>query len=87
MKLSDVAKKQVDAYNYENVKLGIWITLDFLLLFLNLVLLLKKIKLHKDPVKINEPLKINGSLFLFYGSGIIQDLHDPLFKFFRTAPD
>lgn len=44
MKLSDVAKKQVDAYNYENVKLGIWITLDFLLLFLNLVLLLKKNK-------------------------------------------
>ncbi len=52
MKLSDAAKKQVDAYNYENVKLGIWITLDFLLLFLNLVLLLKKIKLHKDLVKI-----------------------------------
>lgn len=44
MKLSDAAKKQVDAYNYENVKLGIWITLDFLLLFLNLVLLLKKNK-------------------------------------------
>jgi hypothetical protein len=44
MKLSDAAKKQVDAYNYENTKLGIWITLDFLLLFLNLVLLLKKSK-------------------------------------------
>lgn len=44
MKLSDVAKKQVDAYNYENTKLGIWITLDFLLLFLNLVLLLRKNK-------------------------------------------
>ncbi|MFZ4930034.1 hypothetical protein [Chryseobacterium sp. Mn2064] len=44
MKLSDAAKKQVDAYNYENTKLGIWITLDFLLLFLNLVLLLKKNK-------------------------------------------
>ncbi|MGN7864955.1 hypothetical protein [Chryseobacterium sp. 22458] len=44
MKLSDAAKKQVDAYNYENVKLGIWIALDFLLLFLNLVLLLKKNK-------------------------------------------
>lgn len=41
MKLSDAAKKQVDAYNYENTKLGIWITLDFLLLFLNLSLLLK----------------------------------------------
>ena len=44
MKLSDAAKKQVDAYNYENTKQGIWITLDFLLLFLNLVLLLKKNK-------------------------------------------
>lgn len=44
MKLSEAAKKQVDAYNYENTKLGIWITLDFLLLFLNLVLLLKKNK-------------------------------------------
>ncbi|WP_213280439.1 hypothetical protein [Chryseobacterium indologenes] len=44
MKLSESAKKQVDAYNYENTKLGIWITLDFLLLFLNLVLLLRKNK-------------------------------------------
>ncbi|PWN60643.1 hypothetical protein C1638_019400 [Chryseobacterium oncorhynchi] len=44
MKLSDAAKKQVDAYNYENTKLGIWIALDFLLLFLNLALLLKKNK-------------------------------------------
>ncbi|KAA2224395.1 hypothetical protein [Chryseobacterium sediminis] len=44
MKLSESAKKQVDAYNYENTKLGIWITLDFLLLFLNLVLILKKNK-------------------------------------------
>lgn len=44
MKLSDAAKKQVDAYNYENTKLGIWITLDFLLLFLNLVLLFRKNK-------------------------------------------
>ncbi|MBE4947613.1 hypothetical protein [Chryseobacterium culicis] len=44
MKLSEIAKKQVDAYNYENTKLGIWITLDFLLLFLNLVLLVRKNK-------------------------------------------
>lgn len=44
VKLSDIAKKQVDAYNYENAKLGIWVTLDFLLLFLNLVLLLRKNK-------------------------------------------
>ncbi|TZF99790.1 hypothetical protein FW781_07635 (plasmid) [Chryseobacterium panacisoli] len=44
MKLSESAKKQVDAYNYENTKLGIWIALDFLLLFLNLALFLKKNK-------------------------------------------
>jgi hypothetical protein len=41
-RLSDLAKKQVEAYNYENVKVGIWVTLDFLLLFLNLVLLVRK---------------------------------------------
>ncbi|GEN66760.1 MULTISPECIES: hypothetical protein [Chryseobacterium] len=46
VKLSEAAKKQVDAYNYENTKLGIWISLDFLLLFLNLVLLLRKNKSH-----------------------------------------
>lgn len=44
VKLSDKAKKQVEAYNYENIKLGIWVTLDFLLLFLNLMLLLKRKK-------------------------------------------
>lgn len=42
VKLSDLAKKQVEAYSYENIKVGIWITLDFLLLFLNLVLLVRK---------------------------------------------
>jgi energy-coupling factor transporter transmembrane protein EcfT len=42
VKLSDIAKKQVEAYNYENIKQGIWVTLDFLLLFLNLVLLIKR---------------------------------------------
>ncbi|MBK1897752.1 hypothetical protein [Chryseobacterium paridis] len=40
-KLSEIAKKQIEAYNYDNVKLGIWVTLDFLLLFLNLVLILR----------------------------------------------
>lgn len=44
VKLSDLAKKQVEAYNYENIKVGIWIALDFLLLFLNLVLLVRKKK-------------------------------------------
>lgn len=44
VKLSEAARKQVDSYNYENTKLGIWVTLDFLLLFLNLVLILRKNK-------------------------------------------
>ncbi|WP_082891160.1 hypothetical protein [Chryseobacterium glaciei] len=44
VKLSDIAKKDVEAYNHENIKLGIWVSLDFLLLFLNLVLLLRKKK-------------------------------------------
>lgn len=44
VKLSDLAKKQVEAYNYENIKVGIWVTLDFLLLFLNLILLVKSRK-------------------------------------------
>lgn len=47
VKLSEAAKKQVDAYNYENAKLGIWVSLDFLLLFLNLVLLVRKNKQEK----------------------------------------
>ncbi|MEN4761997.1 MULTISPECIES: hypothetical protein [unclassified Chryseobacterium] len=41
MRLSDKAKKQIEAYNYENIKEGIWVSLDFLLLFLNLVLLIR----------------------------------------------
>lgn len=44
VKLSEAARKQVDSYNYENTKLGIWVTLDFLLLFLNFVLILRKNK-------------------------------------------
>jgi len=44
LKLSEAAKKQVDAYNYENTKLGIWVALDLLLLFLNLVLIIRKNK-------------------------------------------
>ncbi|WP_312900276.1 hypothetical protein [Chryseobacterium taichungense] len=42
VKLSDLAKKQIEAYNYENIKVGIWVTLDFLLLFLNLMLLMRR---------------------------------------------
>lgn len=41
VKLSDAAKKQIDAYNYENMKVGIWVALDFLLMFLNLILLIR----------------------------------------------
>jgi hypothetical protein len=44
LKLSEAAKKQIDTYNYENTKLGIWVALDLLLLFLNLVLILRKNK-------------------------------------------
>ena len=44
VKLSDIAKVQVEDYNYENIKVGIWVTLDFLLLFLNLILLVKNRK-------------------------------------------
>ncbi|CAA7193996.1 hypothetical protein [Chryseobacterium potabilaquae] len=42
VKLSDIAKKQIESYSHENIKQGIWITLDFLLLFLNLVLLVRR---------------------------------------------
>jgi len=42
VKLSDLAKKQIETYNYENTKVGIWITLDFLLLFLNIMLLIRR---------------------------------------------
>lgn len=42
VKLSDLAKKQIETYNYENTKVGIWITLDFLLLFLNIILLIRR---------------------------------------------
>jgi hypothetical protein len=44
VKLSDIAKKQIDEYNHQNTKSAIWVTLDFLLLFLNIVLLTRKRK-------------------------------------------
>lgn len=44
VKLSDLAGGQVEDYNYENIKIGIWVTLDFLLLFLNLILLIRSRK-------------------------------------------
>jgi len=42
VKLSGIAKKEVEVYNQQNVKLGILITLNLLLLFLNLSLFLRK---------------------------------------------
>lgn len=44
IKLSESAKKKVEAYNHENIKLGVWLSLDLLLLFLNLVLLVRRKK-------------------------------------------
>ncbi len=41
-KLSTIARKEVEAHNYENMQLGIWVTLCFLLIFLNLGLLMKR---------------------------------------------
>lgn len=41
-KLSAIAKKEIEEDNYQNMLMGIWVTLCFLLLFLNFVLLVKK---------------------------------------------
>lgn len=40
-KLSEIAGTQIEVLKFENMKTAIWITLDLLLLFLNIVLLLK----------------------------------------------
>lgn len=42
VKLSGVAKKEIEVYNQENTTLGVLITLNLLLLFLNLSLFLRK---------------------------------------------
>lgn len=42
VKLSDIAKKRIEEYNFKNTKNAVWVTLDFLLLFLNIVLLTRK---------------------------------------------
>ncbi|WEK71752.1 MAG: hypothetical protein P0Y62_09320 [Candidatus Chryseobacterium colombiense] len=42
VKLSGIAKKEIEIYNQENIKLGVLITLDLLLLFLNLSLFIRK---------------------------------------------
>lgn len=41
-KLSAIAKKEIDTDNYDNMLMGIWVTLCLLLLFLNFVLLVRK---------------------------------------------
>lgn len=42
VKLSGIAKKEIENYNQENIKLGVLITLNLLLLFLNLSLFIRK---------------------------------------------
>ncbi|MFY1048425.1 hypothetical protein [Chryseobacterium sp. GP-SGM7] len=41
-KLSAIAKKEIEEDGYQNMLMGIWVTLCFLLLFLNFVLLVRK---------------------------------------------
>ena len=41
-KLSAIAAERVDILKYDNVKISIWVTLDLILIFLNLVMLLRK---------------------------------------------
>lgn len=41
-KLSEQAKKHIETYNFENMQMGIWVTLCFLLMFLNISLLVRK---------------------------------------------
>ena len=43
-KLASQAKKQIEAYNFDNIQMGIWVTLDLLLIFINVVSLLKRNK-------------------------------------------
>lgn len=47
-KLADRAKSQIDELKLANIKTAIWITLDLLLLFLNLALLLRR--RHKEKI-------------------------------------
>ncbi len=44
-KLAEIAKTQIDALKFENIKTAIWITLGLLLLFLNLAILFRKEKI------------------------------------------
>lgn len=44
-KLADIAKTQIEALKFDNIKTAIWIALGLLLLFLNLALLFRKEKI------------------------------------------
>ena len=46
-KLADVAKVEIEALKFNNIKTAIWMTLGLLLLFLNLAVLLRKDKIKK----------------------------------------
>ena len=41
-KLSEIAQKEIEEDNYQNRLMGIWVTLCFVLLFINVVLLFRK---------------------------------------------
>lgn len=43
-KLSTIASERIDILKYDNVKISIWVCLDLLLIFLNLVMIFKKNK-------------------------------------------
>lgn len=43
-KLAEVAKSQIEALKFDNIKTAIWMTLGLILLFLNLALFLRKTK-------------------------------------------
>lgn len=52
-KLANIAKVEIDLLKFNNIKMAIWITLDLLLLFLNIALLLSKNK-EKSRKQIRE---------------------------------
>lgn len=43
LKLSDLARKEIGAYQSSNIGISIWVTLCLLLLFMNIVLLFKRV--------------------------------------------
>ncbi|MFC4414084.1 hypothetical protein [Kaistella carnis] len=49
-RLSNIAKTEIEALKFENIKTAIWITLDLLLLFLNFALLIRKSKTKNHEI-------------------------------------